>query len=161
MSVAAWPDAKKHDKKDVNKLRRWAGQGKWMAVSSTPEILDSDGVPALDLVFVAPDPKTGRRPRKVTGPSDGTWYDPLVQFLDLPTGELRVVYCDEFFHDGFDQNEDVDVIADATTSLQDGRWNQSFSTMISCEPGFYQASAFTRFSDEMSDVEPPEGSAEL
>ncbi|WP_442511314.1 hypothetical protein SH528x_002986 [Novipirellula sp. SH528] len=149
-------------KKQYDQLRRWAGRGKWMAIASRPDILDSDGVPYLDLVVGATEKPT-RSKSKVSdnGPSDGIWYEPVHQFLDLPTGRLRLIYCDEFFHDHFDQDEDMTTDEQLRHGKEDAIYTGASSIQIRCEPGFYRAQVFTRFDDEMSDQEPPEGSADL
>ncbi len=149
-------------KKQYDQLRRWAGRGRWMAIASRPDILDSDGVPYLDLV-VDTTGKPTRSKSKVSdsGPSDGIWYQPVHQFLDLPTGRLRLIYCDEFFHDHFDQDEDMATDEQLRNGKEDAIYAGASSIQILCEPGLYRAQAFTRFDDEMSDQEPPEGSADL
>ncbi|MEL7499853.1 MAG: hypothetical protein AAFN77_19775 [Planctomycetota bacterium] len=149
-------------KKEYDKVRRWAGRGTWLAIKSHPEILDGDGVPGLDLVIQSSN--TSRLPKsaKITGPADGFWYDPVTQFLDLRSGKIRFVYDDEFFCEGYDQDADCvefESIDDAIANAQDAASHSGF--IIPCQPGFYQATAFTRFIDEMSDAEPEAGSADL
>lgn len=151
----------KSPKKEYDKLRRWAGRGTWVAVASAPEILDGDGVPSLDLVIESPK-KRGAKSKHPSGPKSGIWFDPVTSLIDLSSGQLRVVYEDEFFHDGFEQDENMMVVEKGQDGVRPlGDLDDPYSYLISCPPGMYEAHAFTRFSDEMSDHEPPEGGADL
>ncbi|MFK7819092.1 MAG: hypothetical protein AB8G99_10265 [Planctomycetaceae bacterium] len=145
-----------------DRLSEWAGDGRWMAIESLPSILDGDGVPALDVVVLNPNDLELLRSAKTQGPLVDAWFDPMAQYLDLPTGKLMVVYEDDFFSSDFDQSERRKVIESAEDELvKRGDWSEFSSYTISCKPGFYQAHVFTRFEDEMSEYEPDEGSPDV
>lgn len=149
-------------KKNHDRLRRLAGRGQWMAITSRPDIVDSDGVPYLDLVVAK---RGDDSPIKSFVSDNGTqdvfWYDPVEQLLDLPSGRLRLVYCDEFFNADFDQEEEGGTDEPLRSGIDNAIYAGAPSILIQCEPGFYRATAFTRFDEKMSDLEPPEGSADL
>ncbi len=130
----------------LNKLRRLAGRGKWMAIESAPEIIDSDGVPGLDIVF--------RRKSRSKGlpivkpPKDGFWYDPVAQYLDLPTGKLCVVFDPEFFKKGYEPDSPAyEISSQDDEDLHNKEYSYASSYIINCKPGFYHATAFTSFND--------------
>ena len=133
-------------KNSLSKLKRLAGRGTWMAVESNPEIIDSDGCPALDVVFRRK--SRSSNPPKVKPPKERYWYDPVTQYLDLPTGQLLVVFEYEFFNDGYDQVESrFEITSVDDEDLHNSGYADSDSYIIHCKPGFYHATVFSVFMD--------------
>ncbi|WP_146397508.1 hypothetical protein [Planctomycetes bacterium CA13] len=114
-----------------------------MAVDSHPAITDSDSVPSLDLLF------TNEDHTKPAAPKNGNWFDPVTQFLDLPTGRMLVVYEPEFFEEGSEQEADhFEINSRKDENLNSTAYTEAASYVVRCEPGFYRATAFTRFLHE-------------
>ena len=117
-----------------------------MAIESDPEIIDSDGVPGLDIVFRRKS-KSTKLPN-VKPPKEGYWYDPVTQYLDLPTGKLCVVLESEFFEDGFEpEAPPFEITTQDDEDLADRDYESASCYIINCKPGFYHATAFSYFSD--------------
>ncbi|TWT81543.1 hypothetical protein CA13_29960 [Planctomycetes bacterium CA13] len=53
-------------------------------------------MPSLDLLF------TNEDHTKPAAPQNGIWFDPVSQFLDLPTGRMLVVHESSFFEERFE-----------------------------------------------------------
>lgn len=145
-------------KKDFDKLRRWAGQGSWLAIESHPEILDSDGVPGLDLV-VRSKPR-GSVVRPPAAPKSGIWHEPATGFLDLPTGELIVAYEPEFFDPGYlSECPTFDATDRESQQFENRDFIGASSFLLQLKPGFYLVHTFTR--DFWADSDRPVTSADL
>ncbi|MFK7768425.1 MAG: hypothetical protein AB8B55_14485 [Mariniblastus sp.] len=143
-------------------LSTWAGDGRWMAIESLPCILDDDAVPGLDIVILSSDLLHLLEKAKKEGPVKDAWFDPVTQYLDIPSGILRVVYEDDFFSNDYDQNKNLKLIESPEDELVRHReFSDSASYLVSCTPGFYRAYVFTRFQDETSEYEPDEGSPDV
>jgi len=136
-------------KAKFEKLCGWAGEGRWMAIASHPEILDSDGVPGLDIVIAA---DVRQEP-----PEQGFWFDPLIRYLDLPSGTMRVVYDEQCLRAELEADEACEcrINSSADEDLRNDEYSQSGSYLVGCPPGFYRAVIFTR----LYDVEYPDRGA--
>jgi antitoxin component of MazEF toxin-antitoxin module len=147
--------AREIPKKEFDKLRRWAGRGHWLAVRAHPDIADSDAVPGLDLVFQKPKRRSAK-PKAPERSDDPTWFDPVSQFLDLPSGELIVVYERDFFEPDASDEMQVFRVEGIDEQLANPEFENACIYRISCEPGFYSAHAFSRDVDLTTEAEQPE-----
>ncbi|MEM7784801.1 MAG: hypothetical protein AAF623_15735 [Planctomycetota bacterium] len=120
-------------KKAFETISSWANKGKWCAMESHPEIADADGVPGIDLVV-------DHQPQF---PESENWVLAGSQYLDLPSGKLKVAYEVEFFEDWYaDEFPAYEVSSPEMEGFHIDEFVHSTNYLISFEPGLYKLNAY-------------------